>query len=75
MTKGFYAGDADLGPEADRIAVITKALEGGITLLDTADLYGPYDNHILIGAYGTHLQICSPSSSTWLLHPARVSAC
>lgn len=72
LTKGFYAGDADLGPEADRIAVITTALESGITLLDTADLYGPYDNHILIGAPCTHLQVCtnSHSSSTgfWTPH-------
>lgn len=54
LTKGFYGGDADLGPEADRIAVIKKALANGISLLDTADLYGPYDNHILIGT-GCHL--------------------
>lgn len=41
--------EAVLGPEADRIAVIQKALSSGVTLLDTADLYGPYTNHILIG--------------------------
>ncbi len=39
----------ELGPERDRIAVIQKALSSGITLLNTADMYGPYANHILIG--------------------------
>ena len=49
LTKGFYGGEQDIGPEADRIAVIKTALAKGITLLSTADLYGPYDNHVLIG--------------------------
>ncbi len=39
----------ELGPERDRIAVIQKALSSGITLLNTADMYGPYANHMLIG--------------------------
>lgn len=39
----------ELGPESDRIALIQKALSSGITLLNTADMYGPYANHILIG--------------------------
>lgn len=39
----------ELGPERDRIAVIQKALSSGITLVNTADMYGPYANHILIG--------------------------
>ena len=49
LTKGFYHDDSTLGPEEDRIAVIRTALSHGVTLLNTADLYGPYDNHILIG--------------------------
>ena len=41
LTKGFYAGsEGDLPPEADRIAVIQKALSSGVSLLDTADFYG-----------------------------------
>lgn len=40
-----------LGPASDRIAVIHRALSSGVTLLDTADMYGPYANHVLIGIY------------------------
>lgn len=39
----------DLGSEADRVALIQKALATGVTLLNTADMYGPHDNHKLIG--------------------------
>lgn len=35
--------------EADQIAVIRKALELGMTLLDTADVYGPHTNEELVG--------------------------
>lgn len=49
LTKGFYHDDSTLGPEEDRIAVIRTAFSKGITLLNTADFYGPYDNHKLIG--------------------------
>ena len=49
LSKGMYHGVDKLGPEEDRIAVIHKALASGVTLLNTADLYGPYDNHVLIG--------------------------
>ncbi len=49
LSKGMYHEDSNLGPEEDRIAVIRKALSSGVTLLNTADLYGPYDNHELIG--------------------------
>ena len=62
LTKGFYGGEQDIGPEADRIAVIKTALAKGVTLLSTADLYGPYDNHVLIGTHRcnrvTALLIC-----------------
>ena len=35
--------------EADAIRVIHRALEMGITLLDTADIYGPFTNEELVG--------------------------
>src|SRR3954466_15717417 len=35
--------------EAESIATIHRALELGVTLLDTADMYGPYTNEELIG--------------------------
>lgn len=49
LTKGFYGGEGDVGPEAERLAVLKTALARGVTLLNTADFYGPHDNHVLIG--------------------------
>jgi aryl-alcohol dehydrogenase-like predicted oxidoreductase len=43
----FYACDA--ATEADAIAVIQTALAHGLTFLDTADVYGPYTNEVLVG--------------------------
>lgn len=37
------------GDEAESIATIHRALELGITLLDTADMYGPFTNEELVG--------------------------
>jgi aryl-alcohol dehydrogenase-like predicted oxidoreductase len=41
----FYAG-AD---EAESVATIDRALELGVTFLDTADAYGPFKNEELVG--------------------------
>jgi aryl-alcohol dehydrogenase-like predicted oxidoreductase len=41
----FYAGFDD----AESVATIHRALELGITLLDTADVYGPHKNEELVG--------------------------
>ena len=49
LSKGMYHDESQLPPEEDRIALIHKAFSSGVTLLSTADLYGPYDNHVLIG--------------------------
>jgi aryl-alcohol dehydrogenase-like predicted oxidoreductase len=35
--------------DAESIATIHRALELGVTLLDTADMYGPFTNEILVG--------------------------
>ncbi len=42
----FYTTGYD---EAESIAVIHRALELGVTLLDTADMYGPFTNEQLVG--------------------------
>ncbi|MED6107057.1 hypothetical protein PIB30_010503 [Stylosanthes scabra] len=36
-------------PEPDMIALIHHAVQSGVTFLDTADVYGPHTNEILIG--------------------------
>ncbi len=41
----FYSGRDD----AESLATIAHALERGITLFDTADMYGPYINEELVG--------------------------
>src|SRR6478672_609072 len=37
------------GDERESIATIHRALELGVTLLDTADMYGPFTNEELVG--------------------------
>jgi aryl-alcohol dehydrogenase-like predicted oxidoreductase len=46
MTWAYGAEDRD---EAESIATIHRALDIGVTLLDTADMYGPYTNEELVG--------------------------
>jgi aryl-alcohol dehydrogenase-like predicted oxidoreductase len=43
----FYASSA--ANDAEAIGVIQNALSLGLTFLDTADMYGPYTNEILVG--------------------------
>ncbi|MGX9721235.1 aldo/keto reductase [Stenotrophomonas acidaminiphila] len=44
--SAFYGGRGD---DATAIAVIHRALERGVNLLDTADMYGPHTNEVLVG--------------------------
>jgi aryl-alcohol dehydrogenase-like predicted oxidoreductase len=37
------------GDEAESIAVIHRALDAGCSFLDTADMYGPFTNELLVG--------------------------
>jgi aryl-alcohol dehydrogenase-like predicted oxidoreductase len=46
MGMSEFYGTAD---EAEAIATIRQALELGVTLLDTADVYGPHTNEQLVG--------------------------
>ncbi|MNK27239.1 General stress protein 69 [compost metagenome] len=44
--SAFYGGR---GSDAEATAVIHRALALGVTLLDTADMYGPHTNEVLVG--------------------------
>ncbi|HEY6761105.1 MAG TPA: aldo/keto reductase [Baekduia sp.] len=44
--SAFYTGDRD---DDESIATIHRALELGVTLLDTSDAYGPHTNEELVG--------------------------
>jgi aryl-alcohol dehydrogenase-like predicted oxidoreductase len=44
MSEFYGAGD-----ESESVATIHRALELGVTFLDTADMYGPYVNEELVG--------------------------
>jgi aryl-alcohol dehydrogenase-like predicted oxidoreductase len=46
MGMSEFYGDAD---DAESIATIHRALELGVTLLDTSDIYGPFTNERLVG--------------------------
>src|SRR5919198_837892 len=46
MGMSEFYGEAD---DAESIATIHRALELGVTLLDTADMYGPFTNERLVG--------------------------
>lgn len=47
LTPGFYGKDGI--PEEDAIKLIHRALELGVTLFNTSDLYGPYTNEQMLG--------------------------
>lgn len=44
MTHAYGVGD-----EAESIATIHRAIELGVTLFDTAEVYGPHTNEVLLG--------------------------
>jgi len=46
MGMSEFYGPTD---EAESIATIQRAIDLGVTLLDTADMYGPFKNEILVG--------------------------
>src|SRR5262249_35618846 len=37
------------GDDAESIATIHAALDAGVSFLDTADIYGPFKNEVLVG--------------------------
>jgi aryl-alcohol dehydrogenase-like predicted oxidoreductase len=44
MSEFYGAGD-----DAESVATIHRALDLGVTLLDTSDMYGPHTNEVLVG--------------------------
>ncbi|HVS52828.1 MAG TPA: aldo/keto reductase [Opitutaceae bacterium] len=46
---GMSYGYGPAGNKADMIAVIRAAVERGVTLFDTAEIYGPFTNEELVG--------------------------
>jgi aryl-alcohol dehydrogenase-like predicted oxidoreductase len=46
MGMSEFYGSAD---EAEAVATIHRALDLGVNFLDTADMYGPYTNELLVG--------------------------
>ncbi|BAF14406.1 Os04g0337700 [Oryza sativa Japonica Group] len=46
---GMSAFHGPSKPEADMVALIHHAVAAGVTLLDTADIYGPHANEALLG--------------------------
>ncbi|MBC6448476.1 aldo/keto reductase [Actinokineospora xionganensis] len=46
MGMSEFYGKTD---DTESIATIHAALDGGVTLLDTADMYGPHTNEVLVG--------------------------
>jgi aryl-alcohol dehydrogenase-like predicted oxidoreductase len=47
---GFtHAYDPDQRDDDRSVAVIHRALDLGVTLIDTADIYGPFTNEVLVG--------------------------
>lgn len=47
MGMTFAYGSAD---ESEARATLLAAVEGGVTMFDTADMYGPYTNELLVGS-------------------------
>ena len=60
MSYAYGAGDEESG-----LRTIHRALELGVTLLDTAEVYGPYANESLVGraSRGAATRSRSPPSS------------
>jgi aryl-alcohol dehydrogenase-like predicted oxidoreductase len=53
--------------EGAALAVIHRALELGVTLLDTSDMYGPFTNEV--GRWGRGVR-GGGSTGRWMLGPA-----
>ncbi|DBA67927.1 hypothetical protein WJX79_000034 [Trebouxia sp. C0005] len=61
--SAFYKDNQHTATEEESVAVIHKAIELGVTLLDTSDVYGPFTNEELVGkalkGKRSHVQLCT----------------
>jgi aryl-alcohol dehydrogenase-like predicted oxidoreductase len=46
---GMSSGDGAAGEKSAMIAVLRSAVEAGVTFFDTAEIYGPWANELLVG--------------------------
>ena len=69
MSFGYTGAGAD---DAESIRTIHRALELGVTFIDTAEIYGPYTNEELVGQAlkVAATRWCWPPSSGWCRMPA-----
>ena len=67
--SGFYTGAN--GDEAEAIRTINRAIDLGVTLIDTAEIYGPYTNEELVGKAiaGRRDEIVLATKFGFLSHP------
>ncbi len=42
-------GDAPIGDHQEMVAFLRAAVERGVTFFDTAEVYGPFTNELLVG--------------------------
>ena len=73
MSTAFTGAGKD---DAESIRTIHRALDLGVTLLDTAEIYGPFTNEELVGEAIKVVvtRSCSPRSSAWSRTPAMARA-
>ena len=71
---GYY--NIGAGSDAESIRTIHRALDLGVTHLDTAEIYGPYTNEELVGRAirGAANNWCWPQSSASSRTPAAAPA-
>ena len=68
MSHGYTGAGTD---DAESIRTIHRALDLGVTLIDTAEIYGPYVNEELVGRQSRIAATtwCWPPSSVWSRTP------
>jgi aryl-alcohol dehydrogenase-like predicted oxidoreductase len=65
--SGVYGGQSE---DAESIRTIQRAIELGVTLIDTAEIYGPYHNEELVGRAikGRRNQVVVATKFGWINH-------